>query len=58
MSKLYKLDALLGSEFSCPDTEAVPLKTTENPHACRGAGFENCVWSGIVAYAGDGSNSK
>ena len=27
MSKLY---APLGSEFSCPDTEMVPLKTTEN----------------------------
>ncbi len=27
MSKLY---APLGSEFSCPDTEMIPLKTTEN----------------------------
>ncbi len=31
MSKLYKLYAPLGSEFSCPDTEMIPLKTTENP---------------------------
>ena len=30
MSNLYKLYAPLGSEFSCPDTEMFPLKTTEN----------------------------
>ena len=30
MSNLYKLYAPLGSEFSCPDTEMIPLKTTEN----------------------------
>ncbi len=30
MSTLYKLYAPLGSEFPCPDTEMIPLKTTEN----------------------------
>ena len=30
MSNLYKLYAPLGSEFSCPDTEMFPIKTTEN----------------------------
>ena len=30
MSNLY---APLGSEFSCPETEMFPLKTTENPLA-------------------------
>ena len=29
MSNLYKLYAPLGSEFFCPDTEMIPLKTTE-----------------------------
>ena len=30
MSNLYKLYVPLGSEFSCPDMEMIPLKTTEN----------------------------
>ena len=30
MSKLYKLYAPLGIEFSCPDTEIISLKTKEN----------------------------
>ena len=37
MSTLYKLYALLMSEFSCPDTETIPLKTTENPAVPRKA---------------------
>ena len=34
MSNLYKLYAPLGSEFSCPDTEMIPLKTTEKQLSC------------------------
>ncbi len=30
MSKLYKLHAPLGSEFSCPDMEMIPPKTAGN----------------------------
>ena len=31
MSHLHKLYTPLGSEFAGPDTEMIPLKTTENP---------------------------
>ena len=35
MSNLYKLYAPLGSEFFCPGTEMIPLKTTGNPQSLR-----------------------